>query len=142
MPPNAAEVVMEGAIGISTIIWMTLILFWILSPIAGFYLFKVTRRKLPTSDAVAFAAMGLCGFLVIFALTLLFLLQAAIMDATTAFLVSAISALIVTLICIFAVRTALLRSHARVKASAEEHAFRVWDEDHRGKPKNLRKKRY
>jgi ABC-type nickel/cobalt efflux system permease component RcnA len=142
MPSDAGEVVMESAIGVSGIIWMTLILFWVASPIAGFYLFKLTRRDLPSTDMLALVAMAFCGFLVVFALTLLTLTQFGQMDATQAFLVSGISALLVTIVCIFVIRLALARSRVKAKQHSEEHAFRVWDEDQRTKAKNLRKKRY
>lgn len=142
MPTDAVETAAETAIGVSAVVWMTLILFWIVSPIAGFYLFKLTRNKLPSSSILALAALAFCGFLVVFAVTLLALLQFAGLDPQLALPVSAISAVIVTGVCALAAQRLLTRSKARASAQADEYAFRVWDEDARAKPKNLRRKRY
>ncbi|MBZ0286107.1 MAG: hypothetical protein K8I30_00725 [Anaerolineae bacterium] len=141
MPPGAAETAAEAAMGVSAAVWMVLILFWILSPIAGFFLFKLTRGRLPGTDATALGAVAFCGFLVVFAVTFLALLQFTTLDDLTAFFAGAAAALVVTLICTLAVWRLLAGSKARAQASVEEHAFRVWDEDRRGKSKNLRRKR-
>lgn len=142
MPPEAAEMVLEGAVEVSAAVWMTLIIFWILSPIAGFYLFKVTRRQSFHLSALSLLTMAVGAFAVVFALTLLPLLQFTPLDDLTAFLVSGISALVVVSLCAFAISRWADRSRRKAQATAEEHAFRVWDEDQRTKSKNLRKKRY
>jgi Na+/proline symporter len=142
MPAELVETAAEGAIGLSLIVWVALILFWFASPIVGFFVFKATRRNLPTSSTLALVGMAVCGFLFVFALTLLLLLQ--VTDGTTALLVSTGSALVVTALCAFVISRWFARGKVKAQAHADEQAFRVWDEDRRSKdkPKNLRKRRY
>lgn len=142
MPSGATEVVAEGAMQVSVAVWMALIIFWVLSPIAGFYLFKVTRRQSFHLDTLSLLTMAVGAFVVVFALTLLTLLQLTQIDGVTALLISALSALVVVVICAFAIGQWASRSRKKAQATAAEHAFRVWDEDQRTKAKNLRKKRY
>ncbi|MBZ0295250.1 MAG: hypothetical protein K8L99_21985 [Anaerolineae bacterium] len=125
-------------IDISVIVYITLILFFVVSPIGGYYLYKFMRFKLPMADTLALLAGAFCAFLISFAAAFLSLRRfAPQFDETNALFLSLGFGLIVTLVTALAIRSIAKRSSARVQ---EDHAFRVWDEDQRKRPKTYRRR--
>lgn len=117
----------------------TLVIFFIISPIGGYFLFRFLRRVTPMPDAFALLGAALIGFLVTFAALLLGLLRLFPPDETNLgplLLISAAGALLVMGATAFGVRALVRRGAARL----EDHTFRVWDEDQRRRPKNLRRR--
>ncbi len=139
---------MEEALGIdfqalaeqvALVVAATLVIFFLISPIGGYFLFKLLRRATPMPDVFALWGAALIGFLAAFTVLLLGLLRLVPPNEgnlAALLLISGLGALLVTLVTAFGIRALARRSAARL----EDHAFRVWGEDQRQKPKNLRRR--
>jgi ABC-type Co2+ transport system permease subunit len=118
----------------------TSFIFFVLSPIGGYFLHKFIKSKTPNSDTFALVAAAFCMFLITFALTLgviLYFTEQNESTFTSALLISAVVGLIAT--AITAVVIVRFVERGKQKISRDEQDFSVWDEDKRKKPKNMRK---
>ena len=121
---------------------MTSIIFFVLSPIGGYFLHKFIKSKTPESDTFALVAAAFCMFLITFALTLGVFLYFTDQNESTlapALLISALVGLIATAITAVAITRFVERG--KQKINRDEQDFSVWDEDNRNKAKNLRKRK-
>ncbi len=124
---------------VALVVAATLVIFFVISPIGGYFLFRLLRRVTPMPDTFALWGAALVGFLAAFTALLLGLLRLIPADEGNLgalLLVSAAGALLVTIVTAFGVRALARRS----AAGLEDHTFRVWGEDQRQKPKNLRRR--
>ncbi|MBZ0303328.1 MAG: hypothetical protein K8J31_26535 [Anaerolineae bacterium] len=113
--------------------------FFILSPIAGRYVHKASRRLLPDQDVFALAATAFIVFALSFAVVLGVLLRLIpALALLPALGLSAASALLVTLLTALIIKYTLDRGAARIKS--DELTFEVWGEDARQRRKNLRRR--
>ncbi len=138
---------MEDALGIdaggllaqvSLIVWLTLVLFAIVSPVGGYLLYRYVRLRLPMADTFALLAAAFCVFLISFAVLLLALLQSdPPMQAGAALGLSALFGLLVTLATALLVRVMVRRGQTKL----EDHRFSVWDEDQRKRGNTYHHKR-
>lgn len=115
----------------------TLVVFFIISPVAGYYLHGLFQRMFPTAGTtlVLLSAAGLTYFM---SFALLFMLGLAITDGLTALLLALIGALLATL----AAAGGMLWLYRRGQAQAQtpDYTFRVGAEDRRDRPRNLRRR--
>lgn len=120
----------------------TVVIFFIISPIGGYFLHKFIKSKTPDTDTFALIAGAFIAFIVTSGLTLALILQFTEQTETTFMLALAISVLtgivITTILAVLAVR---FIERGKKKINPEELAFSVWEEDKRKKPKNLRQRR-
>lgn len=117
----------------------TVIIFFIISPIGGYFLFRLLGRVTPMPDTFALLGAAACGFLITFAALMVVLMRAVPPDESNLgamLLLSIIGALVVTTATAFGIRWMTKRRAAHL----EDHTFRVWDEDARARPKNLRRR--
>ena len=120
----------------------TLIIFFVISPIGGYFLHKFIKSKTPDTDTFALMAGAFIIFIVTGGLTLAVLLQ-FIEQTEAAFLIALVISVIIGIIttAISAILVVRLIERGKKKLNPEELAFSVWEEDKRNKPKNLRQRR-
>jgi len=120
----------------------TLIIFFVISPIGGYFLHKFIKSKTPDTDTFALIAGAFIIFIVTGGLTLALLLQ-FIEQTEAAFVVALVISVVVgmTMTAISAILVVWLIQRGKKQIDAEELSFTVWEEDKRDKPKNLRYRR-
>jgi MFS family permease len=127
---------------IALAVMAVLVIFFILSPIGGYFLHKFLRKKIPHQDTFALMAGAFVVFIVTSGLTLASILNLTEQTEATFFGALAVSVLVgvaaTALSVLFVVR---LIERGKQKINLEEQIFSVWEEDKRDKPKNLRKRR-
>lgn len=120
----------------------TVIIFFVLSPIGGYFLHKFIKSKTPDTDTFVLIAGAFILFIVTSGLTLALILQLTEQTESTfivALLISVLVGIVTTGISAFLVVRFIERG--KEKIDPEEQAFSVWEEDKRNKPKNLRHRR-
>ncbi len=120
----------------------TLVIFFVLSPIGGYFLHKFIKSKTPDTDTFAIIAGAFIMFIVTSGLTLALILQLTEQTEATfiaALLMSVLVGMVTTGISAFLVVRMIERG--KKKINLEEQSFSVWEEDKRNKPKNLRHRR-
>lgn len=123
-------------------IFGTLIIFFVLSPIGGYFLHKFIKSKTPDTDTFALIAGAFIIFIVTGGLTLAVMLQ-FIEQTEAAFIIALIISTLVGVLTtiISSLLVVRLIERGKKKINPEELAFSVWEEDKRNKPKNLRQRR-
>lgn len=125
---------------VSLAVWGVMILFWVAAPIGGYFLYRYLPFKVPLAETLALAAGAFCWFIISFAVTLLVLLRVAPeISGLNAVALSLLAALVSTGMTALIVLIVSRRGARR--ASAEDHAFRVWDEDQRQRKTHHHKRR-
>jgi MFS family permease len=115
------------------------VVFFILSPIAGRYVHRGSRRLLPEQDTFALLATAFVIFALSFAVALGLLLRVAPgIEPLPALGISSVSALLVTALTALWVRRTV--EHGAARIDQDENSFGVWGEDARKRRKNLRKR--
>lgn len=116
---------------------ITLILFFLASPLVGWLVYRGSRRLLPEQDTFALLAAAVVIFALTFAITLgLCLRFLPTMLPLAGFVISLIIALVVTLVAAIIIHQVVKRGAARI--DPQQSTFGVWGEDDRKRPKNLR----
>ena len=109
----------------------TTIIFFVISPIGGFFLFRLLRDRLPPNEVLLLLGAGV-ELLVMFALTLLLLDQVLDLEPVPMLVISLVAALGFTAATAAMLTFILRRDRAH---SHEDHSFSVWDEDRRKRPR-------
>lgn len=121
---------------------MTVIIFFVISPIAGYFLHKYIKSKTPDQDTFAILAGSFCLFLVVSALTLGLIARFTTLVETAlvvALLISAAMGLAATgAVAVLAVR---MIAQGKEKIKQEDYRFGVWEEDKRALKTHRHKKR-
>jgi hypothetical protein len=120
----------------------TVIIFFVISPIGGYFLHKFIKSKTPDTDTFALMAGAFIVFIVTSGLTLALILQFTEQTEATflvALVISGLFGIATTGISAFLVVRLIERG--KKKIDPEEQSFSVWAEDKRNKPKNLRYRR-
>jgi hypothetical protein len=124
---------------VALVVAAILVIFFVISPIGGYFLFRLLRRVTPMPDTFALWGAALIGFLVAFTVLLLGLLRLVPLSEANLgplLLISGAGALLVTGVTAIGIRVLARRSAANL----EDYAFRVWGEDRRQKPRNRRQR--
>ena len=123
---------------VSAAIYGTLILFWVVSPIGGYYLYKYLRLKIPTADLLALLAGVFCAFLISTAVVFLLIQRLdPALDGLLALSVGMLVGMVVTALLALGV-VLVVRRGARRLPDAE--SFSVWGEDQHKRRKTYRRR--
>ena len=110
----------------------TTIIFFVISPIGGFFLFRLLRDRLPPNEVLLVLLGAGVELLETFALTLLLLDQVLDLEPVPMLVISLVAALGFTAATAAMLTFILRRDRAH---SHEDHSFSVWDEDRRKRPR-------
>jgi uncharacterized SAM-binding protein YcdF (DUF218 family) len=119
-----------------------LFIFFIVSPIGGYFLHKFIKNHTPDTDAFALIAGAFIEFIVVTGLTLAIILQ-FVEQTEAAFIVALIISTLVGLVTTAVSALLIVRfiERGKKKINLDQLNFSVWEEDKRNKPKNFRQRR-
>ncbi len=117
------------------------VLFFVVAPLFGKLFHRLMRRVLPGDDIVVVLASGLIVFLLSFAVFTGLLLNSGLavsIELGPTLLISALLALVVTVLSAYFLKRSLDRAAAKI--DPDQHVFSVWDEDQRKRPRDFRRR--
>lgn len=121
---------------------MTAFIFFVVSPIAGYYLHKYIKSKTPDQDTFAILAGAFCLFLVVAALIFGLLARFTTLIDTALAVALLISAAVgLTATGAAAVLVVRMIAQGKQKIKQEDYRFGVWEEDKRQVKTHRHKKR-